>query len=241
MNAAQLSQSVVLQKLRDLYALVIDHRDAVLAGDEALAADKVQAELIAFMEAQLGANEGIRDDSAHQITEQVRYVMVALTDDIMVNLEVDSLFRTDWRAHPLENELYGTQKAGNEFFSRLEGISAAQEPEIAAAYLIALLLGFKGQYRGSDEGTLRRKRDQQFALLFAGQPSVSDQKRQLFPDAYANTVTTEPTIAMPDPKRYLRWLAYAFVAHIVIAHAVWYVQTIEVRTVASKVMARTGD
>ena len=84
--------------------------------------------------------------------DEAQYVMVATADELFIALNWDGA--ENWRVHPLEAELFGTRRAGQEIFVRLERLIDGSNPfnaEMAAVYLAALELGFKGTFADADD------------------------------------------------------------------------------------------
>ena len=241
MNVAQLSQSPVLQRLRDFYAYVVqlkaravdDANRLDVSDDDRPSADLVQEDLEKQLDSQLRLLESAPDQKMYQAFNDIRYVMVALADDVFINLEEAPALRDEWLRDPLEKRIFNTQKAGNEFFARLADLSPAQEPEVGTAYLVALLLGFRGEYRGRPDGDkeIESMTAQLFGALFPGQPVelAANSKKPLFPDAYANTDTTAPVLALPDPMKYLWMFVAAALVYCVASWGVWRLQTEDIR------------
>lgn len=99
-----------------------------------------------------------------------RYVMAALADEQFI-LELDWAGREAWLDVLLEYKLFGSRNAGVRFFDVANKLLATRtrDPlrvDLAAVMLLALQLGFKGQYRGEQgEGELRTLRSRLFVLV----------------------------------------------------------------------------
>ena len=79
--------------------------------------------------------------------EEAQYVMAATTDELFIGLDWEGA--DAWTARPLEVELFGTRRAGEEIFARIDRLVEGVGPvstEMAALYLTALELGFKGKF-----------------------------------------------------------------------------------------------
>ncbi len=80
-----------------------------------------------------------------------QYVMCALADDLFLH-EVDWPGRDAWGADVLEQRVFATRVAGERVFETAADLVRRRDPgaaELAAVYLAALGLGFKGRYRSS--------------------------------------------------------------------------------------------
>ena len=238
MNAAQLSRSVLLSRLRDFYALVVRLKDEIAVDPADVSVEKVQGELRNFMDEQLRALGENPDDVGYHLYDAMRYVMVALADDQFLNLQVEWPGRARWLTNLLEKQLFGTQRAGAAFFDRIDELLASRDKskeEVATAYLIALLLGFKGRFRGGEEEELVSYRERLLYFVGLGQSAGINPGKPVFPDAYAHTITSDPSSKLPDHRPYYRWLAIAILGYFAVGHISWYTQTDDVRTVVEKV------
>lgn len=80
------------------------------------------------------------------------YAVVALMDESILN--TPGPLRNDWIGYPLQQELFGENVAGENFYLQLRDLLARPDSndlgDILEIFLIALLLGFKGRYAASD-------------------------------------------------------------------------------------------
>lgn len=113
--------------------------------------------------------------------ESARFALAAWIDE-MVNLS-GWKGTVEWEREPLQLQLFGTRRAGVEFFERLEKL----RPENAAAlevYFYCLALGYQGDYAGREgdrqvvvRRTLEKLKKVERALELGGQ-------KRLTPAAY---------------------------------------------------------
>ena len=85
-----------------------------------------------------------------------QYVMCALADDLFLH-EVEWPGRAAWGADVLEQRVFATRVAGERVFETAADLVRRRDPaaaELAAVYLAALGLGFKGRYRGPGDSLL---------------------------------------------------------------------------------------
>ncbi len=80
------------------------------------------------------------------------YAVVALLDEAILN--TPGPLRSDWVGYPLQQELFGENVAGENFYLQLRDLLARSESrdlaDLLELYLLCLLLGFKGRYAASD-------------------------------------------------------------------------------------------
>ena len=87
-------------------------------------------------------------DYTGEINQKAFFAVVALLDESILKLESSSF--SEWARRPLQEEMFGHNRAGNVFFEYLRDLLARQDSaEIAdclEVYCLCLLLGFRGQY-----------------------------------------------------------------------------------------------
>ncbi len=236
MNAVQLSRSALLTKLRGFYALVSRLKGEIEEKGADVSVERVQGELRAYIDNELRAQG--EDESGYHLYDSMRYIMVALADDQFLHMKTEWPGRARWLTNLLEKQYFGTQRAGATFFDRIDELLASRDKtkeEVATAFLIALLLGFKGRFRGDEEQEITGYKERLQYFVGVGKAGTVDPSKPLFPDAYAHTITTEPDQKMPDHRIYVRLTVLAVVAYFGIAHWSWFEQTNEIRQTVEKV------
>lgn len=80
------------------------------------------------------------------------YAVVALLDESILNSP--GPLRGEWVGYPLQQELFGENVAGENFYLQLRDLLARPDSDdlgdILELFLLCLLLGFKGRYAASD-------------------------------------------------------------------------------------------
>lgn len=138
--------------------------------------------------------------------EECRYALVALADDIL--LSTDWPGRRAWLREPLELRLFGTQKAGQEVFDRIQRLlskDVGEDRELAVVYLLTLSMGFRGSQRDArGEARIARLKELLFNYFFHRNPNSEHLKRRkLAPEAYRNVLAASNARLLP----YLRpWI-----------------------------------
>lgn len=236
MNAVQLSRSVLLTKMRGFYALVVRLKEEIELKGAEVSVERVQGELRSFIDNELRAQG--EDESGYHLYDSMRYILVALADDQFLHMKSEWPGRARWLTNVLEKQYFGTQRAGATFFDRIDELLASRDKtkeEVATAFLLALLLGFKGRFRGDEEQEIVGYRERLSYFVGLGKSGTIDPSKPLFPDAYAHTITNEPDQKMPDHRVYTRLIVLAIVAYFGGAHWSWFQQTNEIRTVVRDV------
>lgn len=142
------------------------------------------------------------------------YAYIAFLDESVLNSS-QSMFAA-WSGRPLQEEIFGDNIAGENFFKHLGGLLARQDSEALADLLevfqLCLLLGFRGKYASNPAGlrSVISMVEEKIDRIRGGSPPVG-------PDA---PLPAEAEIAAGrDP--WLRRLAVAATIALVFAAALW--------------------
>jgi type VI secretion system protein ImpK len=205
-------------------------------------ADPVRRHLISVLEGQVPESRRRGGEYGVGYYRDAQYAMAALADEIFLTLDWPG--REVWRGRLLEYELFGTYTAGETLFERVDRLLKDRDPsdgELAAVYLLALALGFRGKFRDVDDGgQIEYYRRQLFAFLFQGRPDLEREDRRLFPEAYANTLTRDEGERLPYIRRWL-WLMAGIVAVFLLASVVvWQVVTADLAQEVADLLRRFG-
>ena len=120
---------------------------------------------------------------------EVQYLMAALADEVFLTLEWQG--KAAWRNWLLETEFFRSRDAGETVFERIDRLLLKEDPadkELAAVYLAALALGFRGRYLGVDDGGVIDNRKRDLATFIAGRVPQINAAWRMAPDCYAATV-----------------------------------------------------
>lgn len=104
----------------------------------------VHQQLIMYIE-QTG-RAAARGGFSQQDVDDMRYALVALTDEIV--LQKSGALREYWLPRLLQLRFFNENVAGNAFFERLDGVRKdPARAEVLRIYYLCLLFGFQGKYR----------------------------------------------------------------------------------------------
>lgn len=186
--------------------------------------ERLWQELLTLLERQAMAAGRSGGDIGTDLYRQAQYVMAALADDTFLNLDWPG--RLAWRENLLEAKLFGTHRAGEVVFERLQALLRGRDPayaELARVYLMALALGFEGELRGEPEGPalLAAYRRALHRFAFRRDPEVVRGREALAPQAYAATVAAGPGARLPHFRRWLLVAGALLVLWLVAGHLVW--------------------
>lgn len=111
---------------------------------------------------QIGKHPGMQAIPADEF-ELARFALVAWADEVVLRSEWRG--RDEWFKDPLQLQLFRTNRAGNEFFERLEALRPDQN-HAREIYFLCLAMGFEGQWAGH-EPERRQILQRQYELLRA--------------------------------------------------------------------------
>jgi type VI secretion system protein ImpK len=154
-------------------------------------------------------------DFAAEIYRRAQYAMVALADEVFLNL--DWAGREGWREHLLETKFFGSHNSGEALFERVEELLRDHDTvsaELGRIYLMTLALGFQGKYRGRPDAdeVLAVYRRRLFRFVYNRDPVAVYGRERVVPQAYSSTLDG----ARPTELPYLRPWAWAVVAALVV-------------------------
>ena len=154
---------------------------------------------------------------------EAQYVMAAFADDVFIHLNWEG--RRAWTSNLLETALFQSHVAGELFFDKLDHLLRDRDPadkSLAAVYLTALSLGFRGKYHGlNDHGKLRRYRQELFAFVFRQPQNLINESKIAFPDSYVKNLREEKTKKLTNPRVWLAVLAFVLVTYLAVSHGIW--------------------
>ncbi len=154
---------------------------------------------------------------------EAQYVMAAFADDIFIHLDWEG--RRAWTSNLLEATLFRSHVAGEMFYEKLDRLLRDRDPadkSLAAVYLNALSLGFKGRYHGiNDHGKLRRYRHELFAFIFRQPADLVNNAKVAFPDSYVQNLRKEKSKKLTNPRVWLAVLGVVLFAYLAVSHGLW--------------------
>ena len=215
---------------------------------------RIQHRLITLLERQQVDSEQRGGRQHAELYREVKYLMVALTDEIFLHL-FEWEGKNVWRTQLLEVKVFNSQVAGQRVFDNLEVLLNNRDPstlELARLYLIILFLGFQGKYRGTQDteqlNTYHDYRHRLFFFITQRSPEglrehlYDNMKKRIFPEAYR-------ALEVPYEKR--KWLpsmfwwriAFSAAAGIVLLVSVWvwYQATHDLETKAQQIWDHYGS
>jgi len=154
---------------------------------------------------------------------EAQYVMAAFADEVFINMDWEG--KRTWTSNLLESTLFQSHVAGDLFFEKLETLLQNRDPadrSLAAIYLNALALGFRGKYRDvNDHGQLRRYRQELFAFVFQYPSDLENESKIAFPAAYVQTVRQEKK-KLTNPRLWLGVLGLVILSYLALSTGLWW-------------------
>ena len=155
--------------------------------------------------------------------KEAQYVMAALADEIFLNMDWEG--KETWKANLLEFRLFGTHVAGELLFQKLDKLLSDRDPAfigMAAVYLQALSLGFRGKFRDRDDGgRLDYYRSQLFSFIFHKNPDLLHESKRIFPEAYDHTLSEGSGKKLPYVRNWVMMIILLIILFLGISHGIW--------------------
>lgn len=154
---------------------------------------------------------------------EAQYVMAALADDVFIHLNWEG--KHAWTSNLLEAALFGSHTAGERVFEKLDRLLRDRDPadrSLAAVYLNALSLGFRGKYYGvNDHGRLRRYRNELFAFIFRQPADLVNDAKVAFPESYVQNLKQEKSRKLINPRVWVAVLGVVLFVYLAVSHGLW--------------------
>ncbi len=167
------------------------------------------------------------------IFQHVTYIMVALADEIFLNLNWKGA--KTWQYSLLEGQIFQTQIAGELFFKKIDALFETKDAnsyEIAQIYLMALSLGFRGQYRNHDQSNMISWYQLQlYEMCGAIKKNIytTDSPPFLFTECYESTLKESPGKGLPDLRTFGIYALCVFATYLFVSYVVWFRIDFEIR------------
>lgn len=195
-----------------------------LARSPAARPQVIWSRLALLLEQQLMEASRIAGPVGLEFHREAIYVMAVLTDETFVHMNWEG--SSYWLAHLFESRFFQSHFAGEQFFRRVDQLLARDDDpaaETACVYLAALALGFRGRYWSHQyQEKLDAYRKRLFFFIARRDPEIHEPTKQLFPDAYRNTIQAGATPKLPEPRRWMLAFCAIVLAWIIAAQFLWY-------------------
>jgi len=227
----------LVDQLQEFYREVLRLRERVAKGtwvfeDGERAADPeagsspsaVWRSLVSLLERQALDAGRSGGDFAVEVYRRAQYAMAALADEVF--LHVDWMGREAWREHLVETRLFGSHRAGEELFERIEELLRDRDvvyAELGRVYLMVLGLGFQGKFRGRENAAreLEGFRRRLFRFVFGRDPEAVRGKERLVPQAYSVTLAEGTGGTLPHLRPWLWAIGVLLALWLAGSHLLW--------------------
>jgi type VI secretion system protein ImpK len=242
-------ESLLVNQFRSFYAELVRLKRQVRQGtympvgdaedqeDATATAADLQQQFVSMFNTQEQAVRRQGGESLRQRYRLVQYAMVALTDEVFLNVDWEG--RDYWYDHLLESRQFDSQNAGVQVFNIIDRLleQRSSEVDVATVYLYVLTLGFEGQYReDADSSTLVEYRERLYEHIKRRQLQELDADRPLSALAYRHTLDQGDVQLLPN----LRWWVGSLVAgaglYIVASTVLWWWYTDNIADLAREVL-----
>lgn len=207
---------------------------AYLAGENSPApstaaefAQRVSARLLGALRLQERRCSEEPSSEAGQLERKALYLMAAVADEILI-FELEWPGRDAWLTVLLEQSMFDSSNAGSRFFAMAEqlvrdDLRSPLRVDLAAVFLLAMELGFKGRYRARQaQPQLDKIRGQLYQLVSSAGADVGE-SRHAFAQAYGYVLQgqRDERLAPVSPWRNLG--LYGLLGYLLLTTVAWIV------------------
>jgi type VI secretion system protein ImpK len=167
---------------------------------------------------------GYRHDLIGDAPVDAGYVLTAVADEVILFECANWLNYEAWADRPLEAVLYGTRIAGDRLFTAADELVARKrsDPGAATTILLALMIGFRGRYRGQYDPTrIELLKKDLYALVCRRDYRADDCAPYEMPALAATTLAGPSLRTLPVLWPWGVGLAALIVAYFPISHWLW--------------------
>lgn len=106
--------------------------------------------------------------------ELASYALASLADELLI-AEIAWPGQSWWENHALEVTVFGTRDRATKFFDRAEQAAGLGSRDALEAFMLAVVLGFRGMFRDQPEAlTAWLRRQEQLVKVGQGRPALPD-------------------------------------------------------------------
>lgn len=175
------------------------------------------------------------------VNQRAFFAVVALLDETVLRLQSPSF--AEWARRPLQEEMFGHNRAGTVFFDYLRELlgqqDSAENADALEVYGLCLLLGFRGQYGLSSGDSWGGARSAEIRTLIGRSREKIDRIRgalQFLPDAQPAPAT--PKVTAKDP--WSRGLGIAALALLIVVLVAWGAFGLQLASAAARIASGAG-
>ncbi|TVR99123.1 MAG: hypothetical protein EA406_04605 [Rhodospirillales bacterium] len=232
-----------LEQFRVFYAELADVKAQILSGarrreDEDSAPDAVVRPVFARL------RRSLADLGFHRRRDRgdmdIGYVMAATADEVLLHM-VEWEGRRVWSSTLLEEAVYGSREAGDRVLDAGEDLASGRQSgqkDVAAAILLALLLGFRGRCRGSDHaGEIARLKERLYAGVFGRPFDPKVDWQTLMSGALGPALDAGRLRRLPRLAPWVAAVGASIVIYLIASHLIWWSATGSLLATADRIAA----
>lgn len=195
----------------------------VAPAEPAELAGRVSLRLADLLASQAREMRATASEAQQRAYAAASYVMVVLADEVFI-LELSWPAQDAWLEVLLEHRQFGSRQAGRRFFDMAEQVLAVVDRtnlhrDLAACFLLALQLGFKGMHRGA-QGQMfldtLRQRLHRFVNGRAEEPGAP-----LFLQSYEHTVKSTADARVAPLRPWARLAVFYVLGFLLMSSVLW--------------------
>lgn len=161
-----------------------------------------------------------------RVYDVAHYVMAVLADEIFI-LETDWAGQEHWVHYLLEYTLFKRRQAGSQFFELINQLlrlrhNASHEVDLAAIFLLALQLGFKGEFRGHDGQHALADYRKKLMRFINERRQPQDIDQAIFPMAYHYNLSQTTDQRLAPLKPWILTSLAVLIVYLIISSAIWF-------------------
>ena len=160
----------------------------------------------------------IASPSEKESYEEVRYIYVALADEIFLSEPWSG--QQEFINYLIEEKVFLTSEAGEKIFDRIDKVLRSkpeQMIELAELYLQILIIGFEGQYRGRDsENKIEEYIRSLYVYINRKEPGLGNKKSEVNGEQKIDSVHYERILSNLKPVKFFRINRPVFVSLVAI-------------------------
>ncbi|MGI0115454.1 DotU family type IV/VI secretion system protein [Zooshikella sp. RANM57] len=220
----QLAQLKSLQREGELSTWLLEENQTLAINDVELSA-LVQSRLLAQLQQQAEMIQTMGSQAEVRAYRMAQYVMAVLADEILL-LECEWQGKGCWTEFLLETQLFNSATGGEGFYHYLDKLLSIRlkkpvHHSLAAIFLMALQLGFRGQFRGAlGAPVIEQYRQKLGRFLGTG---VSLNTERLFRQAYQGQLGN---VQLAKLRPMLRWwimMGAGAATYLIISSVIWLI------------------
>lgn len=233
MDAPYATNIILTKNFQDFYHEVLRQKELALRASGVVESEevaqnlchKIQHRFRLLLEEQSMAAAQQVGEFASLFYQEAQYVMVALADEVFLGLNWSG--RKQWEKNLLEAQLFQTQIAGELFFKKLDALLESNDPikaQLSTVYLCALGLGFRGKYRGQDDGgRIKRYRLALFQMSHRRPVTLFQPGRAyLMESCYHHILSSPFSRGLPDVRFWLYAFGGVLSFYLLSTFVLWY-------------------